>query len=269
MTKMWLYDAIIYIYALSLLFYFSDYVRPNQSAKRMGTGLLFIVWLLQTVFFAVRIIKLSYMPVFTLFETAFFFSWLLVTIALALNWFMRIDLLMFFVNVIGFGVSVFNLFSNSDLVPTLAQWETRDELLFIHITFAIASYVAFSVSAVFSAMYLILFRSLKEKQWSMTTKRLPSLEKVEGYTFRAAVTGLPLLIVALALGIVELLLREDIYLLLDAKVFYSMLIIGAYSFYLIQRKTQEASGAKLSGWNLAAFVLVATNMLISGLSRFH
>jgi HemX protein len=54
-TQSWLYDAILYIYALSLLFYFSDFARANRSVKRMGTGLLSFVWVLQTVYLAFQI----------------------------------------------------------------------------------------------------------------------------------------------------------------------------------------------------------------------
>ncbi len=49
-TRSWLFDAMIYMYALSLLFYFSDFANANRSAKRMGTGLLLFVWVLQTAY---------------------------------------------------------------------------------------------------------------------------------------------------------------------------------------------------------------------------
>lgn len=268
-TQMWMYDAIVYIYALSLLFYFSDYAKPNQKAKRIGTGLLALVWVLQSLFFADRIVELSYMPVFTLFETLFFFAWMLVTLSLVVNFFLRIDLLMFFVNVIGFIVLALNLFSYSAASPSLPVWETKDELLFIHITLAIGSYAAFFLAAVFAGMYLFLHRKLKGKQWSVTMQRLPSLEKVEGYTFRAVAVGVPLLILSLAIGIVEIYLLGDLKLLIDPKVINSLLIIAAYSFYWNRRSSEQTTGSQTAVWNLAAFSVVLVNVLISNFSQFH
>ncbi|MGO4376255.1 cytochrome C assembly protein, partial [Paenibacillus sp. MCAF20] len=37
-TQNVLYDAILYVYALSLLFYFSDFMNASRKAKRIGTG---------------------------------------------------------------------------------------------------------------------------------------------------------------------------------------------------------------------------------------
>lgn len=85
LTNSWIYDAIIYTYALSLLFYFSDTVGRNRRAKRMGTGLLVFVWVLQTIFLVVRIIRHQDVPIISSFEFMFLFSWLLVTASLAIN----------------------------------------------------------------------------------------------------------------------------------------------------------------------------------------
>ena len=53
------------------------------------------------------------------------------------------------------------------------------ELLFIHITFAILSYAAFSLSFVFSTLYLILYHVLKQKKWTKQFSRFPSLQQAE------------------------------------------------------------------------------------------
>lgn len=84
-TNSWIYDAIIYTYALSLLFYFSDVVGMNRKAKRMGTGFLIFVWVLQTVFMAVRMVRHQDVPVFSSFEFMLLFSWLLVTVSLIIS----------------------------------------------------------------------------------------------------------------------------------------------------------------------------------------
>jgi HemX protein len=268
--KTWMYDIIIYIYALSLLFYFSDFVSKNMRTKRMGTGLLTFVWLLQTIFFIVRWFGDMQKPFYTMFDVLFFFAWTLVTLSLILNLLFRMDLLVFFVNVLGFSVLALNFFSNPNVSPSLSHWKIEDELLFIHISFAVLSYVAFAVSGILSGMYLFLHRMLKKKKWSITMQRLPSLDKIEQYTSYAVVLGTPLLILSLSLGIVWIILIGDYSLLLDIKVLNSFLIIAAYGFYLVQRYSFKAPGKTCAIWNLGALVVVAINFIISNyVSGFH
>ncbi len=84
-TQTWFYDAILYIYALSLLFYFADFSNPNRSAKRMGTGLLLFVWVLQTIYLVYSLTSHLSLSAFSMFETLFIFGWLLVTVSLAMS----------------------------------------------------------------------------------------------------------------------------------------------------------------------------------------
>ncbi|OMF23060.1 hypothetical protein BK133_24780 [Paenibacillus sp. FSL H8-0548] len=84
-TQNFLYDAILYIYALSLLFYFSDFINASRKAKRMGTGLLVFVWVLQTAYLLSRIIYHLQISAVTNFGYWLGFSWLLVTISLVIS----------------------------------------------------------------------------------------------------------------------------------------------------------------------------------------
>jgi HemX protein len=235
----------------------------------MGTGLLSFVWLMQSLFFAERIVELRYLPILSMFETLFFYSWLMVTFSLAANWFLRIDLLTFFMNVIGFTVLAINLFGYSLSLPRIPAWETREELLFLHISLAIASYVAFSISAVFAGMHLFLHQQLKSRRWSLTMKRLPSLDQVEAYAYKAVVLGVPLLILSLAIGVAELVLVRHLSLLFDPKVLLSVVILVVYCGYLMAGKRSKLPGYRLAIWNVAAFLFVLLNVAITGISRFH
>jgi HemX protein len=269
-TKGWLLDAILYMYALSLLFYFTDVAHANRKAKRVGTGLLSFVWVLQTAYLAVNVYGHRSSWVFSGSETLFLFSWLLVTISLLMSRVFRIELLVFFINVFGFGVLALNLFSNPRVSPTLQSWNVSDELLFLHVTLAIGSYAAFLVAAVLSGMYLFLHRRLKEKNWSPTMKRLPSLEKMDHYAYVAVIIGAPLLLLALALGVVWIALDGDRQLFFDPKVVNTLFVLAAYVFYLFQRRALRLEGTKLAAWNLAAFVIVVVNFIVTDLvSGFH
>jgi HemX protein len=269
-TQSWLFDAILYIYALCLLFYFSDFVGANRSAKRMGTGLLAVVWLLQTSYLIYNFYMHRHNFVFTMFETLLLFSWLMITLSLIVNRFFRVEPLVFFANVIGFTVLALHFFSHPNVVPALQRGEALNELLFIHVTLAICSYAAFSIAAILSGMYLFLHRQLKVKNWSPAMKRMPSLEKIEKYTFNAVLSGFPLLVLSLALGVVWLALRQNGSFLLDPKVINSTLVLLVYLSFLLQRRFSRTSGTRLAWWNLGAFAFVLANFMISNvLSGFH
>ncbi|GAB7388690.1 cytochrome c biogenesis protein [Bacillaceae bacterium] len=268
--KNWIYDTIIYLYAISLLLYFSDFMNRNRKVNRTAFWLLAIVWVLQTVFFASEMAAKNYLPVLTLFETLFFYSWILVTMSLVINYFFRTDILVFFTNVVGFTVLALNFFTNSeDVSPVLAENLTSD-LLFIHITMAFFSYGVFSLSAVFSLMYLLLNKMLKEKRWNPILRRLPSLDRLDLFSFRLNMVGFPLLLLAAILGAIwaDATTHEPFWL--DPKVSMTSIVLASYAFYLFRRVTKGWQGKRLAYWNLAAFLTVLLNYLVSGsFSYFH
>lgn len=270
MTYSLLFDAIVYLYALSLLFYFSDLFGKKRGASRIGEWLLLFVWVLQSAYASAHIYVHKFVHSFTMTETFFLFSWVLVTVTLAINRFVRIQMLVFFVNVFGFAALSLQVFSRADMVPVNPVWNMSDELLFIHISLSIGSYAGFVVAAVLSGMYLFLHRQLKEKHWTDSMKRLPSLEKLDGYAYRTVIIAAPMLLLALALGIVWLVLSGETDYLADPKVLNSLVILAVYTCYIVLHLTSRAPGHKLAVWNLAAFAVVLVNFVLSNsLSEFH
>lgn len=270
MANSLLFDAILYLYALGLLFTFSDHYGTSGSGQRTGEWLLFFVWLLQTVYLAAHLVSRGWREAVTVTEIFFLLSWVMVTVTLVVNRYVQIRLLLFGVNVIGFAALALHFFSQPDVVPLRPGWEISDEVLFIHITLSVGSYAAFSVSAVWSGMYLFLHRRLKEKQWTSSLRRLPSLEKLERFALRAAAMGVPMLLMATTLGIVWLVLEGRSVYLTDWKVVSSLLILAAYCCYLLPSITRRMAGYRLAVWNVSAFAGVVLNFVLSNtLSQFH
>lgn len=263
-------DAILYSYALSLLFYFSDFAYANRSAKRVGTGLLAFVWVLQGVYFAYGVFERSNGGSVTLFESLFLFSWLLVTLSLVIRRFFQIEMFVFFVNVVGFIAVVLHMFNTGDDTGVAHRWGMSESLLFVHVALAVCSYAAFCISAIFSGMHLYLHRSLKDKAWSARMQRLPSLDKTDRYANAAIVAGAPLLLLSLLLGLFWISKQDDAALLADAKVISSFFTLGAYVFYLVLRRVVKLPGNRLALWNVLAFVIVVLNFIVTNVwSGFH
>ncbi|AMA72088.1 MULTISPECIES: inner membrane protein YpjD [Aneurinibacillus] len=264
-----IYDVIIYIYACSILLYFADFLNRSRKVNRIAFWLLAIVWALQSVFFVLSMVEKEYFPVLTLFETLFFYSWILVTFSLVINYLFRVDLLVFFTNVLGFSVLALNFFANKEASPMVAERLTS-ELLFIHISLALVSYGAFSLSFIFSLMYLVEDRMLKQKMWNKWLQRLPGLGLLDLYSYRLNMIGVPLLLLALILGAIWAHLKVNASIWLDPKVLVSVAVFIAYSLYLYQRVTYGWMGRKLALWNAGAFMLILLNYFISGsVLSFH
>lgn len=269
-TQSWMYDVIIYLYALSLLFFFSDLVNNQKSANRIGFWFLTAVWVTQTVFFVLRMFEIQYLPIFTLFESMFLYSWILVTLSLVISYFSKIDLLVFFTNIVGFAVLALNFFTNKNVLPISDRHEFTSELLFIHISLSFLSYAAFSIATVLSLMYFLQNRMLKAKRWNPFLRRLPSLEQLDRIVYRLVIVGIPLLVSGMVLGVIWAYLNVVANFWLDPKVVTSVLVLLVYSVYLWQRTSFRWSGEKLAKWNVIAFITIVINFVISNtLSSFH
>jgi HemX protein len=265
----WLYDAIIYIYALSLLFYFSDFMNASRRAKRIGTGLLIFVWVLQTVYLVIRLYTFVELPGLSTFVYWLAFSWLLVTVSLVISRFFRIDYIVFFVNVISFAALALNLYSGIDRGENYAVWQTTRELLYVHISLVLCAYAALTIGALLAGMYLFLHNRLKSKRWSKSLRRYPSLDTIERYADRAVIIGVPLLAMSLAVAATSLVVEGRIALLLDWKVLTSFASLIAYIAYVYQRAVNNRPGQQLAKVYIFAFGMLILNLLTSSFSSFH
>jgi HemX protein len=269
-SQSWIYDAIVYLYAVSLLFYFSDFVNNKRSANRVGFWFLTAVWSLQTIYFIIRTVEIQYLPIFTLFESMFFYSWLIVTVSFIINYFYKVDLVVFITNLVGFAVLTLNFFTDPNVVVTTGEHSFISELLFIHISLSILSYVAFLLAAILSIVYLVAHKMLKAKKWNSFFRRLPSLEQMDRMIYHLVIIGVPLLLSGLVLGGIWAYLNIDSIFWFDPKVIASLLVLAAYSVFLFQRSSSRWGGNQSAKWNVGAFATVLLNFIVSNtLSKFH
>ncbi|GIM44638.1 protein HemX [Collibacillus ludicampi] len=264
-----LYDAMTVTYALSVLLYFIDFLQHKRMINRIAFGLLSVVWLMQTVFFLLRMKEYDYLPVLTHFETLIFFSWILITFSLVINFFYKIDLFTFFANVVGFAAVALDTFTGKGAASV--DVKLQGDLLFIHITIAFLSYAAFAIATIFSIMYLIQEKLLKEKRWNTLFRRLPALDQLDMFSFRLIVIGFPLLLIAMILGAIWYKIQFGRFLFLDPKPLVSLLLFVLYGLYLYFRVAWGWVGRKSAWLNILGFSGVLINYLFVGtfFSGFH
>ena len=182
-----IYFAMIICYFLSISLFFVDLLRENKTANRIGIIVLVVVWGLETVFLIERMTIDHRLPFFTSLQATVFFSWLLITVSIIMNVFWRVDYVSFFVSLLGFIIVAFDAIVHTH--PQIEQVRQGD-LLFLHVSVSLLSYLAFSLSAIFSVLYLMEERALRSKNFhSGPFKRLPSLERLDFFAFRSAFVG--------------------------------------------------------------------------------
>ncbi|TYS68963.1 cytochrome C assembly protein [Sutcliffiella horikoshii] len=270
MTIARLYELTILLYALSVLLYFIDFLQHNQKANKTAFWLLAIVWVLQTVFLFLRMLDTGRFPILTLYEGMYFYTWVLITFSLIINRILRVDFIVFFTNVIGFLVLALHTFTPVQHESQVVAQALVSELLIIHITMAILSYGAFSLSFVFSLLYVIQYRLLKEKKWGKRLLRIQDLAKLDHMSYVLNVIGVPMLLLSLILGSIWASVKLSEFQWYDMKVIGSFIVITAYSYYFYQRLAKGISGKGIANWNIAAFLVVLINFFLFGrLSNFH
>lgn len=264
------YEFIVVIYACSVLFYFFDFLQSNQKANRIAFWLLSIVWFLQTLHFFSKAIGQHTIPLFSRFDTLFFYAWLLISLSLLINWFFRMHFILFFTNILGFAVMAFSLFLAGKEIPLTMSEQLSSEWLLIHISMAFISYASFTLSFIFSCVYLFQHHLLKRKKWSKRLRRWPSLAQLEQISYRINLVGVPLLILSLILGIVWAYYTLDTPFWYDSKVVFSLFVLLMYGTYLYQREVKGWSGRKIVELNMICFMILLINYFISSFfSEFH
>ncbi|MCK1981853.1 MULTISPECIES: cytochrome C assembly family protein [Peribacillus] len=265
-----LHEATVLLYAISMLLYFIDFLNNNQKANRVAFWLLSIVWVLQTIFLFLYVLKTGRFPVLTIFEGLYFYAWVLISLSLIINRLLRVDFTVFFTNVLGFMVMAIHTFAPVQIESQVLAQRLVSELLLIHITFAILSYGAFTLSFVFSLLYLIQYDLLKRKKWGKRLLRLGDLTKLEHMSYVLAVIGVPLLLVSLILGIQWAYIKVPGVSWLDMKIIGSFILLIAYSVFLYLKIRKQMYGRTLAFLNIGSFMIVLINFFLFGsLSTFH
>ncbi|MER3126086.1 cytochrome c biogenesis protein [Bacillus pumilus] len=263
-------EATILIYALSVLFYFIDFLQHNRKAGKIAFWLLSIVWLLQTVYMFYIMMETDRFPVLNVAEGLYFYTWVLVTLSLVLTKVLRVEFIVFFTNVIGFSMMAIHTFTPSDLHSAELTGKLTSELLVIHITMAILSYGAFSLSFAFSLLYLFQYRLLKKKKWGKWLLRIEDLSKLDHMAYVLNIIGVPMLLLSLILGIIWAYISYDTLYWTDAKVLGSFIMLFLYGFYLYIRLVRNMQGKIVALWNVASFLVLMINyFLLGSLSTFH
>lgn len=263
-------EVMLIIYGASVMGYFIDFVQHNRRANVIAFWLLTMVWILQTFFLLYQILVKLNFPILSIYESLFFYAWILITFSLVINRFFNVHFLVFFTNLFGFFIMLLSMTANATSKGNDQGIQLVGEILIAHITLALISYGFFTLSFVFSIMFLLQYKLLKNKKGYRLLKRLGDLEGLDRLSFQTVTIGIPSLLISMILGIVWAYSSGAEFYWYDIKTIGSFVVLIVYSIYLALRLGKGYQGKSISLINSGAFLFLLTNFLLfSTLSSFH
>jgi HemX protein len=263
------YEIMVILYAISIVLYFIDYFYKQMKIRRAAFWFVSTVWVMQTGFFLVSTFVKNRFPVLSLIEGVYFYAWLLITLSIILHCIVRVDLPVFFINVLGFIFFTIHLFAPEKVQHPLGD-SFISHIVIIHIIFAILSYAAFTLAFVFSVLYLILYNLLKEKKYSKLWSRLPSLAQISKWVNNSVLVGIPILFISILLGLEWGFMTLEGLSIIDAKIIGSFVIIVIYFTLFLLHRNGKMTGLNYSWAHIYTFLIVVINFFLGNkLSDFH
>ncbi|WP_138415479.1 cytochrome C assembly family protein [Aquibacillus sediminis] len=266
----WLNELILLIYGASVMGYFIDFVQHNRKANKIAFWLLMLVWVLQTFFLFYQIISERDLLMITIYDGFYLYTWIIVSFSLLVNRFLKVDFLVFFINLLGFFMMLLHITAKAQESGSDQGVQLVSEILVSHITLALVSYGFFTLSVVFSLMYLMQYYLLKEKRGYKWLRRLGDLTRLDFMSLSTVTIGFPLLLLSITLGIVWAYTSNAEFYWYDVKTIGSFVVLIVYFIYLFLRVAKGYQGRSIALFNAGAFLFLLINFfLFSTMSNFH
>lgn len=270
LASKWIYEIMLFIFTISIIGYFIDFIKSNPRVNKLSLYLLSFVWIIQTAILLRQLIGEKTFPIINLNDGLFFYAWVLVIISLVVNYLFRVHFVVLFTNVFSLFILLLSLLTNATTVTNEQASEFIHEILIIHITLALVSYGFFTISFIFALMYLLQYYLLKRKKGFKFVWRFNDLEKLDTYSFYAIVIGVPLLAIGLLFGVVWAYVAKATFYWFDMKTIGSIIVLFVYIIYLSVRLLKGYRGKPISRFNVGAFLFLLINFFLLGsFSEFH
>lgn len=256
-----LYDATILLYAVSLTLLFSDVLQPRRTVNRVAVMLLFTAFLTVTGMLFVRFQSFHQIPAYTKSDLMLFISWLMLVITLVLDTFLRVRFILFFANVVSFSMVLFAGYrQGSDVL----NWFPNQDLLLVHIALALLAETAFAFGYVFAVMHVVQEGNLRHKKWNRWFMLLPSLTRLDMYSFSMCGIGFLLLAVAMPIGDVWSKLVLGHWMVWSAKPVVTFVTWLMYGVFLWVRFRSTTAGRTLMFYQMICFAATVFNLVVIG-----
>ena len=257
------------LYALSWGLYALLFFRNDPFAERAAPRLLLATGSLHGVDLLCRAFYYRHFPVATVFEAFSVLAFSVLVVYLIIEWRTGVRTTgMFIVGI----VFIFQIVSSAFITaPTDFSDLLREPMFVLHASTAVLGYSGMAISAIYSALYLMLFYDIKTQRFGIIYKQLPSLEVLGAFTYRAATLGFLFLTVAMGLGLVLLVKVYGTYWRWDPKLAVTFVAWLIYSLCVVAKKFWGWSARRVAFVSLAGFAVIIFSLVVINLflTSFH
>ncbi|MBN2371886.1 MAG: cytochrome c biogenesis protein CcsA [Vicinamibacteria bacterium] len=194
----WLNYCLPLLYALTVAAYAVDFVRGDPRAARIARRLMEIVLVSHAVYLAFRTFAFGHVPLARAMEvlTSVAFAVAVVYVIVERRTReRRTGVFLVSVSFLTQAVSSVFIRSSGEFPAVL-----NSPLFAAHTASAVIGYAAFAVSAVYGALFLLLYHELKLRRFGLFFDRLPPLATLSRMCLRAIIVGLSALAVTIICG---------------------------------------------------------------------
>lgn len=265
------YCLAVFFYASGTISHLAYIISLRDLFSRIGTGLLFLGFVLHTTALIFRYYAAGYLPITNLHESFSFFGWAIVLVYVVVNTKYRIRVLGAFVAPIVLILVVIGLALPKEILPLHPA--LRSFWLPFHAIFAFLGDAVFALAFCAGIMYLIQEQQIKSRKTGGLLMRLPSLEVLDELNYRSLTLGFPLLTVGIITGSVWASYAWGSYWSWDPKETWSLITWFLYAALLHQRlaigwRGKKAAVMAIVGFLSVLFTFLGVNLVLSGLHAY-
>jgi len=251
-------------FLVSAIAYVVHLLRPSRWVGWVATGVSAVGLVMLTVGLALRTVQAGHWPLANTYEFSLVFLWGIVSVYLLLERMMNVRVGGAFILLIAclLGTYVWILTPDSAQAPQPLLPALRSIWLQLHTVTAAVGYGGFAASCGAGLMYLI-----KETR-SALAERLPSLQELDAYNYRAVAFGYPWMSLAIITGAIWAQVAWGSYWSWDIKETWALMVWLVYTLFFHTRVTRGWRGRPTALVSVVGFlVLLFTFLGVGWLAR--
>ncbi len=150
----------------------------------------------------------------------------------------------------------------------------KSSVVGLHVASAMLGYSALTISAVYGALYLMMYHEIKSSRFGIIYRKLPDLRTLEKLSYRSIVLGFIFLTIVIFIGYVWLPKTVDDFSFYDPKLVITDIVWGIYLAALLSRKAMRWTGrtviiVSIVGFALTVMSMVVVNVFIPSFHNFR
>ena len=265
------FKITLIFYLLGTISYLLFLVFSKPTLARVGRYLVGLGFLSHCLILSMRYVQAGHTPVVNLHESLSFFSWAVVGFFLLLRYRYQVDVLGAFVTPLALLLFIWAAVLPKEIFPLHPT--LKSYWLPIHVTFAFLGNAIFAIAFCSGVIYLMQEYLVKSKRVGALSRRLPSLDALDGINARSLTIGFPLMTLGILTGAVWADYAWGAYWSWDPKETWSLVTWLIYAALLHQRlmvgwRGKKAAIMAIVGFGAVLFTFLGVNLLMEGLHSY-